>query len=71
MESKKSAIPAERTGISAIPAERTGTSALPAESTVEYHINRNYCPECGKKYSSESIAFCPHCGHPRKVKKTW
>lgn len=35
------------------------------------HRNKNYCPECGWKYSSEKDAFCPQCGHPRVVKKTW
>jgi uncharacterized OB-fold protein len=54
--------------------EHTTNRELSGEGLLEeaeYHINRNYCSECGNKYSSPSIAFCPQCGHPRKVKKTW
>lgn len=35
------------------------------------HRNKNYCPECGRKYSSEKDAFCSQCRHPREVKETW
>lgn len=69
----------ESTGSAGLLEESTGSAGLLEESTgseglleeAEYHINRNYCSECGNKYSSSSIAFCPQCGHPRKVKKTW
>jgi len=69
----------ESTGSAGLLEESTGNEGLLEESTgseglleeTEYHINSNYCSECGNKYSSPSIAFCPQCGHPRKVKKTW
>ena len=59
----------ESIGSAGLLEESTGSEGLLEEA--EYHINRNYCSECGNKYSSPSIAFCPQCGHPRKVKKTW
>ena len=59
----------ESTGSVGLLEESTGSEGLLEEA--EYHINRNYCSECGNKYSSPSMAFCPQCGHPRKVKKTW
>ena len=59
----------ESTGSAGLLEESTGSEGLLEEA--EYHINRNYCSECGNKYSSPSMAFCPQCGHPRKVKKTW
>jgi len=69
----------ESTGSAGLLEESTGSAGLLEESTgsaglleeAEYHINKNYCPECGRKYSSEKDAFCPQCGHPRGVKKTW
>lgn len=59
----------ESIGSAGLLEESTGSEGLLEEA--EYHINRNYCSECGNKYSSPSMAFCPQCGHPRKVKKTW
>ena len=59
----------ERTGEGGLLEERTGDVGVIEGANI--HVNKNYCPECGKKYSSESIAFCPYCGHPRRVKKTW
>ena len=50
--------------------EKRSGQASPLEE-VQYHTNKNYCPMCGKQYASDSIAFCPDCGHPRRVKKTW
>ena len=38
------------------------------QSEENNNHNKNYCPECGRKYSSEKDAFCPQCGHPREVK---
>lgn len=46
-------------------------SSEPPETSRKIHRNKNYCPECGRKYSSERESFCPKCGHPREVPKTW
>ena len=68
----KVAMPAEDTGKVVMPEEGTGKVPMPAEnSSGLMHRNKNYCPECGRRYSSEKDAFCPQCGHSRVVEKTW
>lgn len=76
--SGKVSMPEEGLGKVSKPEETSGNVAKPEEGTVKspepekqvMHRNRNFCPQCGRKYEpNESI--CSNCKHPREVVKKW
>ena len=72
------AVPEERPGTVAMPEENSGNVTKPEERIVEnpdsgkqvMHRNKNFCPQCGKKYGI-SDSYCLNCIHPREVAKKW
>jgi len=72
------AVPEEKPGTIAMPEEGSGNITKPEERIVKnpdsgkqvMHRNRNFCPQCGKKYGI-SDSYCLNCRHPREVAKKW
>ena len=71
-------MPEEDTGRISMPEEDTGKKTQPEEKVLDVtdspkevmHRNKNFCPQCGKKYGV-SDSYCLNCRHPREVAKKW
>lgn len=76
--SGKAPLPEDCSGKGQLPENGSNETANPQKGTGQepvaekrvMHRNKNYCPQCGKRYNAND-SECSHCHHPREILKTW